>query len=292
MITADIVRVSGDMDTPDDFVCAVAATLSYWLAMHTDAECWASGYIEAFSGTHILDYPKLEWMGCEFDLADAVVLRYCKRYVNDYSQCSVCGIVYEYGGGDACECQEEYDNWQEEHEDDEEEEGDAPEEPTAEDVTVKQLYAYFEEVYCSSTYVWNTSFVQDIADESLIETTLIKDAFPAYRNCVSNGSDVDTIIEEVQDALRQLRGASNRAHILEIATWAAHLRHVNGDIMRDYADNVYADSSILDSIQQKGLVAFFPQEDIDRWIAVDDSIDNLDDILDSIDHLLDMVDIT
>lgn len=292
----DLPRVDSDtILTPGDYIRQIAATLAYWLAIHTDNEAWATMWASPYG-----DYEEMlkhgggviSIMDCEFDLVGALVEKWCEDHADEFWQCSECGCISENGYDPSCECEKVYDDWLEEWEDMTEEEREFEDEkvqPEEEEVSARHLLQWLEEIYYYKT--WDESWVATNISEYTIEKVMLNEGFEWYRDTVSNMSHVDTCIDEVQDALRQLRDGidQGRVEVLTAATMASHIWHVHGNIMRDYADNVGADSSKFDNIQQTGLVGEIEQEDIDLWLAGETDEDfeyELGDIIAYVEDLL------
>jgi hypothetical protein len=147
------------------------------------------------------------------------------------------------------------------------------------------------EIYGTRNGGWDGEWIASIATEYAIEKVMLNEGFEFYREAVTNNSHVDTCIDEVQGALRDLRNAidQGRAEVLTAATMASHIWHVHGNIMHDYAEYVGADSSTFTNIQQTGLVGEIEQEDIDLWLAGETDEDfeyELADIIAYVEELL------
>lgn len=253
----DLPRGEYDIRTPGDFIKSVSATLVWWLMVHIDADTWASNQIIGDDPIYLLkEIPVLSWLGREYDFASACVERLVKRQVKYYYRCSLCGSI-NYNG--------EYCDYDHDDED--------GREPQEEEVSWEDLYHFWRDCYYSGRSGWDKTWIEEMIPEYIIQEALREDAFPAYRQIVSTFTNVDDVIEEVRDAICQLNdavlGVASREIILETATWAAHIRHVHGKIMQDYADEVGADGREMDRIQQDGLETYLGSDTVSLWLKGD-----------------------
>lgn len=217
-----------DTLTLSEYIDATRDTLQYWLDIHTNAEKWAAEWnIDDDWQYTLKSCPKIENLYFEFDLKAACAKQYAKQYRNTFRVCSKCGDMLE----DQYSC-----------------------ENCGSERTRKAKIGELTD--------WLLD-IEAVYPDSIIEDAMIKQGFKVYRVAIKDV--IAPVIEEVKHCLKQFRGTPDQW--LQAATWANHICHVNGNIVRDYGDRCGLDYDLVNRVSQESLAAVFGQDAIDEYLA-------------------------
>jgi hypothetical protein len=220
--------------TLEEYMEAVKNTLQYWLDIHTNAEKWAQAWIVDDDPQYTLkECPTISNDYFTFDLKAAVIKYWVRDNRHLFNVCKGCNCINETGYG--CGCGEEKEG-----------EGRIP--------SIVDLTCWMEDI--------GTDGLQ-IDDDQIIDA-LKNDGFKVYRAALKD--IVAPVVGEVKDVLKSFRKAKNPAEILQCATWANHVCHVHGNIIKDYGEQFGIDYKTVDSVSQDGLQSIFSAEEIEEFL--------------------------
>lgn len=230
----------------EDFIVDISRVMQYWLDIHTDRAAWTELWLmdmspsevaKEFGGKTSNNYYSFDWRA-------AAVKLWCERNTHNYYTCANCGCINK--NGTPCELEEECEN-ADQH-----------------DVHEDDLFYYVQDAYYGEEVYYLLS------DEDWREA-LEGDGFDTYRDAMSRHTSA--IEDEVSEVLEAISSATDIDDLITAITWALHVAHVNGFIIKDYADetpgvitsNLY---DKLNDVQQYGLSEVFDQSDIDSFFGV------------------------
>jgi hypothetical protein len=133
-------------------------------------------------------------------------------------------------------------------------------------VTTEELMEFMEDIYYGEDTL-------DFLSDNDWEDALVDEGFDVYREALEPYTS--GIEEEVSDVLLALESATDSNELAVALTWALHVAHVHGEIIRDYEDEtpgvitsgLY---SKLCDVQQYGLSEVFDQSEIDQLFEADE----------------------
>lgn len=226
--------------TIDDLIQAVTNTFQYWLDSHTKSKTWAEGWIiDDLQFTFTQCNGKLENNYFTFDWKEAALKRWCKAYKDWFVVCSHCEAIFEDGYEEEC-C----------------------EKPNYKPVSGIRLYGWESEIYYDAGDYFSLENFEDYAMEALV-----KDGFKVYKEALEGW--IAEPVENVKHTLKMIKKAKTGADKLAAIAWAAHVRHVNGNVLSDYSGEVldeYITSEQLLDLAAGGLNTFFSDEEIAKWL--------------------------
>jgi hypothetical protein len=219
-----------DIETPQDFINAVASVIQYWLDIHTTPEgfyyAWFSGDVQYEYGI----WQKEQAKGGNNNLrgwnwtADACYAL-AKDTHNEYTQCNVCGrIDWEMSYCDDC--------------------GNEQLSP----ISPADLADWFEEIVIEF-------------DDIYLEEAAKAGGFRQYRANIDGL--VSGAIVEMEDILLDLRSAEDGADAWSICMRAFEAWHSGGNVVDDYSTHVIDDDGeMFQRVREDGLEEEFEREDI------------------------------
>lgn len=222
--------MSGESLTIEEYINAVEETMRYWLDLHTNPVKWAEEWSLDDIKYAFETSPVLSNNYFSFDWKEAALKRQAKEWQGLFNICKACGGINETGYDSCC---------------------DEPVEGRK--LTIAELAEFLKD--CET----------QPSEDALLES-LEKDGFKVYRAALK---DTTAPIErEVKDVLKSIRKARGKpSDMLQVITWANHVCHVNGNIIKDYGDRFGIDNKTVDSISQDGLASVFSQEEIDEYLT-------------------------
>lgn len=235
----------------EDFVLDVTKVMQYWLDCHTDRETWAEVWLlgEDASWAAKEYRGKINNQYFEFDWRRAALKIWCERNTTGFYVCGNYRSINE--NGMYCENEDEC--------------ADADDEV----VTAEELMEFMEDIYYGDEIYF-------LLSDSDWVNALVNEGFDVYRKAFERYTCV--IEEEVSDVLLALERASDGNELAAALTWALHVAHVHGEIIKDYEGEtpgiVTSDLySKLCDVQQYGLSEVFDQSEIDQLFGTTDEAD-------------------
>ncbi len=200
----------------------VKQTMQHWLNIHTNARQWAEAW--SLDGDWLYTYkesPVISNNYFTFDLRAHVTRQIAKRTQSFYFKCK-CGIIW--GNGDYCDqCQNAKEK----------------------KVSINELAEWLSE--CE---------IQPDAQD--IENAMIQEGFKVYRAALKDTTH--SIESELKDCLKQLQRAKSLEQKIQALTWANHIAHVNGMVIRDYGEQFGLDYKFVERVSQEGIGNVFDLE--------------------------------
>lgn len=219
--------------TIQDYVDNIRDTFQYWLDIHTNPEKWAENWAMDEVQYVFKESPILENNCFTFDWKQAAIKAYAENNKHLFNVCSNCGSIFDIGWDDEECC----DN------------PNRDDEPTTE-----QLTQWLDDIGTDGLV---------FSDDDLMDA-LINDGFPVYADGMSG--IIDSVVDEVKEVLQAIESANSNDKLLPIITWANHVCHVNGDIMKDYSQNSNIDYQVINAISQDGVNSIFSDDEIQEFI--------------------------
>lgn len=223
---------------------AVRATLKYWLDLHTDAEAWAWDWfrISSYDGLRTAleaardtttgqIIAKNRAIGWFEDIEPLILHTYAYTVPDCFEQCTTCGEIAD-NGSLHCSCCDD---------------SEVPDSAA--------LLAWMEDMNVSLKSV----------PYRVLAATILGPVFEGYRRAVVFLTE--GIEDEVQDGLQKIDEAANVEEYLAAITWAAHVHHACGNLVKDYGAICGLTFDLFDDVQQNGLIPTFGDDDFDEFIA-------------------------
>lgn len=229
-----------DVKTVEDYIEAVRLTLSYWLAIHTDAECWATEWLVDGDPEYTLrECPVISNNYFSFDLKKIALKLYVEATYINAQRCSHCGIIL-FDGEECYDCKDDDDCGEEDLHDTE--------------VTSDELMEYFGDTDCLPSNL--SDFVFD---------ALVKEGFEIYQQALSG--TISGCVEEMEDALGQYDECETNEDLLSWALKATAIYHVHGEVVRDYGEKVGLEYNMVNNIRNTSIREVFGEEEIEAFLA-------------------------
>jgi len=236
----EITKLEG-INTPDDFIHGVTTALRYWLLCHTDPDIWTRGWINDQLGyTEYMDTLLTHGISnhyFEIDVKKLATKQLALEWLDVHSQCPECETICEYGF-EECECDDsDGDNW---------------ESPDL-DIFIEWLDDFDSIMY-----------VEDNLKYTCIEEALKTDGFEIYRERITQWTS--GVEEECKEAIEAIENAESNQDKLVNAMAACGILHVNGNILKDYGEEIGFEYWQLNQIREDGLISMLDPDELREWI--------------------------
>lgn len=216
--------------TVEELVNGVEEALQHWLDIHLDADKWAE--------TWVIDDVAYTFQCCdgiiknnyfEFDWKAEVLKVWVNENYKLFSECHNCGMIDD-SGEEYCDCGRKM-----------------------RPARKYRVLDYYE------SCLDDESLINIVGEWELMEA--LKKGFKVYRKGVKYL--VDEVVPDIRAALRSLRKARTIESLMTSLTWALHVCHVNGDVVKDYGN---IDYKTVCALQQNGLADYFSVEEFDEYL--------------------------